>query len=378
MSIKGILAKNYINARGWSTNQKYVIIESDDWGAIRMPSFEVYHKLLKNNIEVDKFSFDKYDALESEDDLKALFETLQKFSDKKGNPAVLTAYHVVANPDFEKIETSRRKEYHYETILETYKRSAHTQQVPNLIKEGIDKGIYIPQSHGREHIHVKRWMEAINSDSEKEKLAFLLKAIIISKSKVCGRSYKKNYFAGQDYSDETEFNSIEEIIVDGLKMFETIFGFKSITFTPQGGFWGDHLLKILTENGVILACGQQELPIEQGLHKTVNKFWGQNNGCGQMYYRRNVLFEPSYNQDVDWDRKGMREIEIAFRWGKPAVISSHRANFIGSIFEDNRDRSLKKLSNLLKMIQKKWPEVQFISSHQLANIMISSLNNTAR
>ena len=41
-----------------------------------MPSKEVYHKLLKNNIEVDKFSFDKNDSLESEEDLRALFETL--------------------------------------------------------------------------------------------------------------------------------------------------------------------------------------------------------------------------------------------------------------------------------------------------------------
>jgi len=47
----------------------------------------------------------------------------------------------------------------------------HTRKVPELIKEGMRKGIYIPQYHGREHIHVKRYMEAINSDSEKEQLA---------------------------------------------------------------------------------------------------------------------------------------------------------------------------------------------------------------
>jgi len=76
LSLKEQLVKNYINARGWRTNKKYVIIESDDWGAIRMPSQEVYNKLLEHRIEVDKFSFDKYDALESEDDLKALFDTL--------------------------------------------------------------------------------------------------------------------------------------------------------------------------------------------------------------------------------------------------------------------------------------------------------------
>jgi len=248
-----------------------------------MPSKEVYHKLLENNIELDKFSFDKNDCLESEEDLRALFETLQKFSDNKGNHAVLTAYHVVANPDFERIEASRRKEYRYETILETYKRFAHTQQVPNLIKEGIDKGIYIPQSHGREHIHVKRWMEAINSVSEKEQLAFQCKAIISTASTKCHKRYNKNYFAGQDYSDESEFEDIEKITVDVLKIFKDIFGFKSLTFTPQGVFWGDHILKVLPENGVELACGQQALPCMKESHKTVNRFWGQKNIYDQMY-----------------------------------------------------------------------------------------------
>ena len=143
LSFREKFAKNYINARGWNTNQKYLIIESDDWGAIRMPSLEVYNKLIQHNITVDQFHFDKYDSVESEDDLIALYECLENFKDDLGNHAVLTAYHVVANPDFEKIEATRRKEYHFESILETYSRFPHTQGVPQLIKEGIKKGIFL-------------------------------------------------------------------------------------------------------------------------------------------------------------------------------------------------------------------------------------------
>jgi hypothetical protein len=371
LSLKAKLAKNYINARGWSSSKKYVIIESDDWGSVRMPSKEVYNKLLENNVEVDKFSFDKHDALESEDDLKALFETLGKFIDKKGNPAVVTAYQVVANPNFEKIEASGRKEYHFESILETYKRFSSTQGVPKLIKEGIDKRLYIPQSHGREHIHVKRYMEAINSNSEKEQLAFRYKAIISSKSKTCNNSYVKNYFAGQDYTNKTEFKAIEDIIGDGLKMFEDIFGFKSLTFTPQGSFWGDHIFETLANNGVKLVCGQRKEPDLNGKHKIINNFWGQKNSFSQIYWRRNSNFEPARNQNFDWVGKCLAEIEIAFRWGKPAVISSHRENFIGSIFEDNRNQSLQKLELLLSKIQNKWPDAQFISSRELVKILAS-------
>jgi hypothetical protein len=36
LSLKEKLAKNYINAVGWQTKKKYLVIESDDWGSIHM------------------------------------------------------------------------------------------------------------------------------------------------------------------------------------------------------------------------------------------------------------------------------------------------------------------------------------------------------
>ena len=353
ISLRDKLAKNYINARGWNTKQKYLIIESDDWGAIRMPSLEVYNELIRHNIPVDQLHIDKYDSVESEDDLIALYGCLENFKDDLGNNAVLTAYHVVANPNFEKIEATGRKEYHFETILETYNRFPHTQGVPQLIKEGIKKGIYIPQFHGREHIHVKRWMEAINSNSEKEQLAFQNRAIVSSKSKTCNNPYTKDYFKGFAFSSNLENEELEKIHREGLKLFEKIFGFPSKTFVAQGTVFGDHLLKMLSEEGVQLILGQQNEPNSEGSYKIVNKKWGDKNNFNQIYWRRNCLFEPARNQNFDWVGKCLAEIEIAFRWGKPAVISSHRENFIGSIFQENRTQSLAKLNELLSRVQKK-------------------------
>lgn len=373
LTFKQKIAKNYINALGWKTNQKYLIIESDDWGAIRMPSKEVYNKLLENQIPVDEFSFDKHDSLESEEDLNALFNTLEKFKDIDGKSAVLTAYHVVANPDFEQIEKSNKMEYHYETILESYARFDHTRNVPELIKNGIENGIYIPQYHGREHIHVKRYMEAINSESEKERVAFENRAIISSKSNNCSKHYQSDYFKGFAYDTSDEHQEIETIHRDGLHIFKEIFGMPSITFVAQGGVWGDHILPMLKEEGVQLISGQQSVPLALGKFKTVNKNWGIKNKYDQILWRRNCMFEPARNQNFDWVGKCLKEIEIAFRWGKPAVISSHRENFIGSIFEENRERSLEKLEVLLESVLKKWPDVRFISSAQLAEKMINNI-----
>jgi hypothetical protein len=374
LSFREKIAKNYINALGWSSKQKYLIIESDDWGGVRMPSKNVYDKLLQNNIAVDKFSFDKNDSLESEDDLKALYQVLQKYCDRVGNNPVLTAYFVVANPNFEKIAASNKKEYFYETILDTYHRFPHTRNVPDLINKGREEGLIVPQFHGREHIHVKRWMEAINSESQKELISFDNRAIVSSKSSLCTKPYVKDYFKGFDYNSIEEFREIEDIHRDGLRIFKSIFGNASVTFMAQGSVWGNHILDMLHDEGVNLICGQQHHPKLDGGYKVINQSWGVENHLGQLHWRRNCMFEPGRNQNFDWVGKCLSEIEIAFRWGKPAVLSSHRENYIGSIFEENREHTLKKLDKLFLNILKKWPDVQFISTEQLAEIMLQSKN----
>lgn len=373
LSAKQILAKNYINARGWRTNRKFLLIESDDWGAIRMPSRQVYEKLVMQNIAVDKLHIDKFDSLEGSEDLEALFYILDSFRDINSNPAVLTAYSVVANPDFEKIEANSRSKYIYELISETYKRSKHTERTLAFIHEGIQNKLYYPQFHGREHIHPLRWIEAINSLSQKENIAYKEKAIISSKMINDSFDYPKNYFAAFDYSRIDELASINKDLRDGLKYFESIFGYKSLTFVAQGSKWGDGILETLANYDVKLIPGQQVHPDGKGNLIVLNKLWGAKNNFNQIHWRRNCTFEPARDQDYDWVNRCLKEIEIAFRWGKPAVISSHRENFIGSIFPENREQSLKKLRLLLTEVQKRWPDVEFVDTGRLAQIMMETI-----
>jgi hypothetical protein len=121
MNIKAQLAKHYINLRGWKTKRKIVVIESDDWGSIRMPSKEVVELFKTKNypLEINKFTL--FDGLERQVDLEELFKVLESHKDKNGNNPVVTACSVVANPDFEKIKKSNFKEYFFEQLNETYK-----------------------------------------------------------------------------------------------------------------------------------------------------------------------------------------------------------------------------------------------------------------
>ena len=119
--------------------------------------------------------------------------------------------------------------------------------------------------------------------------------------------------------------------------------------------------------------GQYYAPDKKGGLKNVNHFWGTRNRLGQIFWRRNATFEPSKDGAKDWVDSCLSEIEIAFKWKKPAVINSHRVNYIGSIHEYNRQNSLKALKMLLTKIKRAWPEVEFMSSEQLGLIMLNDI-----
>ena len=82
--LKSALRVNVSNIPGWRTKRHIVVIESDDWGSIRMSSLENFNRMLKAGMPVDKSHYNLYDALESNDDLIALMETLSKFKDVTG------------------------------------------------------------------------------------------------------------------------------------------------------------------------------------------------------------------------------------------------------------------------------------------------------
>ena len=373
MHLKQTLRKSYVNFRGWSTKKKYLIIESDDWGSIRMPSKKAYDILLKKGVSVSKSNYTKYDCLESNQDIENLFETLTSIKDSNGKPAVITANALVANPDFDKIEKSNKKEYYFEEISETYLSYPNHDNVLKMWRDiGIKENLLFPQFHGREHFNVNKWMKAINAGIIQENLAFENCVLLGLGDKGIEKNVrdKLQYMAALECDNEEEKKQVEIITAEGLSLFNKTFGFDSTSFVATASVRGNHIDKVLSDNGVKFhQCGQQFIPLGNGKTKKVNKYWGDKNKYGQIYWRRNATFEPSRNQNLDSIDSCLAEIEIAFRFGKPAVINTHRVNFSGGISEKNRDLTLFKLKELLKKVVSKWPDVQFINSAQLGKVL---------
>jgi hypothetical protein len=121
MDFKSNAILNLKNIPGKKINGKFLVIECDDWGSIRMPSKEVLDTLLKADIKIpDEWSH--IDTLADKQDLEYLFDILLSVKDKNGRPAVMTPVTCVANPDFKKIKESGFSQYFYEPFTETLKR----------------------------------------------------------------------------------------------------------------------------------------------------------------------------------------------------------------------------------------------------------------
>lgn len=165
-------AFNILDTFAWKTDRKIVVFESDDWGSIRMPSIEVYQHCLNKGYQVDKNIFSKYDSLASEEDLILLFDLLLQFKDSRGNHPVITANCLVTNPDFERIKENGFQKYEYELITETFKKYPKHNHCFDLWIKGLDEGIFMPQSHGREHLNVSRFMTDLQAKNPHANFAF--------------------------------------------------------------------------------------------------------------------------------------------------------------------------------------------------------------
>lgn len=361
-------AHKYINERrGWTTYRKIVVIESDDWGSIRMPSRDVYDKLLKAGIAVDKCTFNKYDSLAGKDDMELLFNLLSKYKDKNNNPAVITANSVVANPDFEKIKQSDYSEYCYELFTETIHRK--TDNSFEVWQDGIRNKVFYPQFHGREHLNVNRWLKYLRNGSKELITAFEYEVFGISKT--ISKENNPSFMAALSVDDEKDYESHKQIIEEGYSLFTDLFGYDSKSFIAPNYTWHPMHEDVLSKLGVkyLQGTSAQHVPLQGDQQKNKYHYTGEFNSNNQIYMVRNCIFEPSSNPNKDWIATCFNEIQRAFNKNKPAVICSHRVNFIGSIFPENRDKNLKLLEDLLKKVIKKWPDVEFMTSDKLGELI---------
>jgi hypothetical protein len=373
MSSLSTFKQNLINLPGWHTKRKLVVFESDDWGSIRVSSKDAYNKFLSLGIPVNSCPYNSNDALETNEDIHKLASTLKQYKDSKGHHPIITMNSLTANPDFEKIKSTNYRSYFFEPSIETLSKNTKSNNVRSLILEGISEGYFKPQLHGREHVQINNWLKSLQKQDVSSLTAFEEKMFSVSRG--IGSTCKKENLDGFGCYEPKELQELKNILADAAEMFKTNWGYTSKSIIAPCYIWRTEAEHYFKEIGVTY--------IQSGRVQTVTNFndkpntfirhyTGQRNSLNQIYTIRNAVFEPSSNHEINWVMNCLNDIEVAFRWRKPAIICAHRVNFVGSINPHNRDNNLKLLSELLNRIVQKWPEVEFVSSDELGDII--SLN----
>lgn len=363
-SLEYRLKSRYYARKDFRTARHIVVFESDDWGSIRMTNRADWNALLQKGYAVDKRPYERFDTLESPQDMEALFDVLRKHKDSQGRHPVITANMLMANPDFDKIRKNNFQEYYYESITDTYNRYFGSSQVLDLMKQGHAEGFFMPQSHGREHFNITEWLKALQREDEDVMTAF--------DYGICGIAPKAHPEDGNQFmvalraTDENSQKVVDESVKEGLELFKAFWKFSSQTFVAPCYAWNGRIENVLAENGVrLIQSLRLSPPVFQ--QKATWRYAGQHNLYGQNYSIRNCAFEPA-NAVGDEVDKALSQIKNAFDAQKIAVFSTHRINYVGGLDENNRTKNLKLLDKLLTGIVSQYPDVEFWSSDKLIDI----------
>lgn len=366
------IKQNAKNIVGWKTKRKIIVLSVDDYGNVRLASREARKTLDKAGIKASGW-FDYFDTLETREDLEMLYEVLTSVKDINGKNAVFTPFAVPCNINFEKLEDENYVQYQYELLPQTFAKlvaadKASYQGAWELWQEGIQKGLMVPQFHGREHLNIQVFEEKLKR-RDKELLTVLKNR---SYTGLSNSSYRNiGQTAAFGFWNFEENHGFKSIIEDGLDAFEKVYGYRSVHFNAPAGNEHHIIYSFLSKCGIKYIDTSLIKKEHQGLgkYKTKINYTGKKDSSNILYVVRNVVFEPTEKNGIDWVNLALQQIDSAFRWNRPAIISSHRVNFCGHTEPNNRKIGLSALKELLKRITQKWPETEFMSADQLGNLI---------
>lgn len=358
------------NIPGYSTERKIIVIESDDWGSERFPNKQTVDTFIEDGYPVYKCGFSYNDCLETNEDIHELKKTLVAIENEIQKKPKLTLLTNVANPDFKKIRENSFNKYYSKTIKNSYKNDDKRNNVLHLLNDLLKNRYIDIEYHGRQHLYVDRWMRDL-MDNETTRYAFRHHVSGISPA------YMKNLEYGYRaaYDLDCENNDVEnhnESIVVGIKEFKDVFKKNPTHFVAPDGPFPLELEKTL-KNENIRSIGKSKLdkpPGGNGKFKYQLNWLGKKTSSGLIVTTRNVGFEPMSEVYGDVNR-ALDEIKMIFALHKPAVVSTHRANYVGNIHTENRDKGLNKLKDLMVKANEIWPDTEFLTTNELVDRIIN-------
>ena len=350
---------------------RILVIESDDYGA-PSASLGIVNKVIvkwstqrgsKPAEYTGQMKWLQNTAL-TPDDLERLYEVLERHIGALGRHPAFTANLILSEPDFSRIKEGGFKNYFY---------IAHDKSEPIVQKwrEGIRRGVFYPQLHGREHFAYRRWLRVLRDGNPVALRLFNENLVSLP---LAGVPRYPWVFApgpveeiGPSYTTSTALK-----IRDAVAIFTRIMGYspKSV-IAPYYG-WSEIAEQEWAKWRIIYIQGANYRWTafdQKGKKRFHPHYLGEMNRFGQLYLVRNSEFEPFKGKGYCAEAC-LKRIRHAFLLGLPAVVFTHRGNYSSLGLDDAfPGKGFGELDKLLSEVEKNFPDVCYLTTPELGELI---------
>ena len=327
----------------WS-RLRAVVLESDDWGLCAWSPDEAAHRELAVLPAFRGAAGRRYggSTLESAADVRQLASLLGEFRGADGFAPVWQANTVMAAPDYARLHAP-------EFACEALPTLAHPHAPSRWARPGLweeidaarESGVWWPELHGLHHLPESAWLRALREGAPDARRAFELQ------SPVC-----------EAVASSGEFDVSEPLAVrrrnleQAVAHFRARFGRSPESFCPP-----DYRCDAEVDRGALrleihTIQGRPERPVPPltRLFHIFARYRFPDIEGGMFYMPPRIAFEPG--AAADSRRLGtdaaFRRIREAWARAQPAVVSTHRANFV----QIDPARSVSGLAQLRELLER--------------------------
>jgi hypothetical protein len=325
----------------WRCAEPILIFESDDWGLERRASSERLRAFGEPGERADE-------ETETADDLRRLFDVLDRHRDATGRPAAFAANFIVANPDHDAIARDRYGVYHEIPI-------GAREDLRAAYREGTDRGVFCAELHGRRHFSVDEWLADLRRDVPgARQLSSEHRHGGLSLLKGQGWRYHTEYISWRTGVEPDEETLVGDL-VDSLDLLERLFGRRPPSTIAPHYVFSSRTEKAWRKAGLRFIQGgnYQVLRRDDGGQGdfSVSHVMGERSPVGLRYLRRSIKFEPRPERPHQGIAAALPRIRLCFDQKIPAVVDTHRINYTGRY----REKGLRDLGELLDALKPQRP-----------------------
>ena len=298
-----------------------VVLESDDWGFCAWVPDEAAHRALAATPAFRSPAGRIYgrSTLESAQDVARLAEVLLSVRGGDGLPPVLQANTVMAAPDFGRL----RPPFPPEPLpLVGHPETPPRWRRPGLweaVGRATAAGVWWPELHGLHHVPERAWLEALRRGDEDAKQA------LVYQTTVCEAVEASGEYAPSEPESIRELN-----LAHAVELFREGFGRAPASLCPPDYRWDDSLEENAERLGITILQGKAEqVRLMLRVRRRLSAARWPHVKDKRFYAPPRIAFEPRGEADGTLGpRATLARVLQEWEKGRPAVISTHRVNYV--------------------------------------------------